>query len=86
MNLALGKSAEQLNPYNSQNEYSANRAVDGRKSDLSADGGECTVSSSSRTTTMWWVDLGTLQNIDHIFIQYATGNQVWGNYYPSIFY
>nr|XP_022308432.1 scavenger receptor class F member 1-like [Crassostrea virginica] len=36
---------------------------------------------------MWWVDLGTVQNIDHIFIQYATANRVWDeeNYYSSHF-
>ena len=85
-NLALGKPAWQVNPLSSDYENSANRAVDGRKSDLSKFVGECTSSSFGRTTAMWWVDLGTLQNIDHIFIQYATANRVWGNYYISIHY
>ena len=81
-NLALRKSAWQLNPINDDYKHSANNAVDGRKSDLSELGGECTASSSSRTTAMWWVDLGTLQSIHHIIIQYATGNQVSGNFHP----
>nr|XP_022306863.1 multiple epidermal growth factor-like domains protein 10 [Crassostrea virginica] len=36
---------------------------------------------------MWWVDLGTVQNINHIFIQYATNNRVWDekNYHSSSF-
>ena len=58
--------------------------MDGKKSDLSAFGVECTSSSFGRTTAMWWVDLGTEQNIHHIFIQYATSNLVWGDYYLSI--
>nr|XP_022292874.1 receptor-type tyrosine-protein phosphatase epsilon-like isoform X2 [Crassostrea virginica] len=86
-NLALGKSAWQLNPINDDYKHSANNVVDGRKSDLSELGGECTASSSSRTTAMWWVDLGTLQSIHHIIIQYATGNQVWDeeNYQSKYF-
>ena len=79
-NLALGKPAWQVNPLSSDYENSANRAVDGRKSDLSELGGECTASSVGRTTAMWWVDLGTLQSIHHIIIQYAAGNQVWGKF------
>ena len=83
-NLALGKSAWQLNPLSDYYKHSANNAVDGGKSDLSELGGECTASSVGRTTAMWWVDLGTLQSIHHIIIQYATGNQVWGNFHPSV--
>ena len=82
-NLALRKSAWQLNPIDNDFKHSANNAVDGKKSDLSELGGECTASSSSRTTAMWWVDLGTLQSIHHVIIQYSTGNQVWGNFHPS---
>ena len=82
-NLALGKSAWQLNPLsNYYKKSSAINAVDGRKSDLSELGRECTASSVSKTTAMWWVDLGTLQSIHSIIIQYATGNQVWGNFHP----
>ena len=81
-NLALGKSAWQLNPISNGYIFSANNSVDGRKSDLSVLGGECTASSVGRTTAMWWVDLGSLQNIHHIIIQHATGNQVWGNFHP----
>ncbi|XP_078329051.1 uncharacterized protein LOC144623935 isoform X1 [Crassostrea virginica] len=85
-NLALDKSAWQLNPLSDHYKYSANRTVDGRKSDLSELGGECTASSPS-TTARWWVDLGTVQSIHHLFILYATGNQVWDkeNYYSSYF-
>ena len=51
-NLALGKPAWQLNPISKNYKYSANNSVDGRKSDLSELGGECTASSNSRTTAM----------------------------------
>ncbi|XP_078328088.1 uncharacterized protein LOC144623522 [Crassostrea virginica] len=86
-NLALRKSAWQLNPIDDDFKHSANNAVDGKKSDLSELGGECTASSNSRTTAMWWVDIGSLQNIHHVIIQYATGNQVWDedNYQSKYF-
>ena len=76
-NLALGKSTWQLHPLIDA-KYSASRAVDGKKSNLAWYGGECTASAFFSSTTEWRVDLGNVQNIHHIFIQYATNNQVWG--------
>ncbi|XP_078309528.1 uncharacterized protein LOC111106256 [Crassostrea virginica] len=58
-------------------------AVDGRYSNLSADGGECTVTSlltslfTFRYTDEWRVDLGNVFSIHHIFIQYMTNNEPW---------
>lgn len=76
-NLALGKSTWQLHPLIGA-KYSASRAVDGKKSNLALYGGECTASAFFRSTAEWRVDLGNVQSIHHIFIQYATNNQVWG--------
>ena len=55
----------------------ADRAVDGRYTNLKWDGGQCAASSNIKTAE-WRVDLGDVQNIYRIFIQYVTGTDVWG--------
>ena len=51
--------------------------MDGRYTDLSVSGGQCAVSVFGPTVE-WRVDLGGVKYIHHVFIQYATGNKVWG--------
>ena len=80
-NLALRKKAWQNNSFYDRSKYvylGANRAVDGRKQNLSLEGGQCAVSKGSSPTSEWRVDLGGISSIHHIFIQYMTNNEAWG--------
>ena len=58
--------------------YPGELAVDGRYTDLDVWGGKCAASDGYRTTAEWRVDLGGVKYIHHVFIQYATNNNVWG--------
>lgn len=80
-NIALHKYAWQLYPF--PNQYTravitAALAVDGRKTDLSFNGGQCTQSAQERHVAHWHVDLGAVLGIHHITIYYRTDNVPWG--------
>lgn len=80
-NVALFKPANQLYPFDTENlKYDAANAVDGLKSDLSIDGGQCAVSAGGYATAIWRVDLGSIHYIDHITLYFLTENQPWGKY------
>ena len=55
----------------------AERAVDGRYTDLDVYRGQCAASDGGQTAE-WRVDLGGVRSIHHIVTHYATGNKVWG--------
>ena len=80
-NLALKKSTWQLHSFDNVHSL-GDRAVDGKRSNLTWAGGECSASAIGESTAEWRVDLGNVLSIHHIFIQYATNGQEWG----EIFY
>lgn len=84
VNIALNKQAYQQYPFLALNEkYEASNAVDGRKSDLTTEGGQCTISAAKHTAT-WWVNLTAILSIHHITIYFMTNNIELGKYSTSI--
>ena len=75
-NIALHKPAKEAFPYKHPN-VSPGNAVDGRKTDLSGLGGQCSLSDINKTTATWWVNLGSVLSIHHITIYYRTDNVAW---------
>uniref|UniRef100_K1QV60 Uncharacterized protein n=1 Tax=Magallana gigas TaxID=29159 RepID=K1QV60_MAGGI len=78
-NVALNKPAYQQNQWKPDDDtYDASNAVDGRKSDLTWNGGQCAV-SAARELAIWWVNLTSVHSIHHITIYFLTDTM------PSIF-
>lgn len=78
VNVALNKPAYQKNPL--KQNYSigdASNAVDGQKSDLTRNGGQCVVSGASETA-IWLVNLTSIHSIHNISVYYMTDNKPWG--------
>lgn len=78
MNVALNKPAYQQHPfYQNDNLGDASNAVDGKRSDLTRNGGQCVVSAGRETAT-WWVNLTSTHSIQNISIYFMTDNKPWG--------
>lgn len=77
VNIALNKPAHQLYPILGNDTFDASNAVDGWKSDLLYNGGQCAVSHNNETATLW-VDLNDVYSIHHITIYFKTDNVRWG--------
>ncbi|XP_062585670.1 multiple epidermal growth factor-like domains protein 10 [Saccostrea cucullata] len=80
-NIALSKTAWLQYPYVNQ-QWGADKAVDGRFTDRSPAGGQCTISGNVKTTATLWVDLGGLRSIHHVNFFYRTDNIIWGSSNP----
>lgn len=78
VNIALNKPANLQHPLiPDDNTHNASNAVDGRKSNLTWDGGQCSASAARETAT-WWVNLTGIRSIHHITIYYMVGQRPWG--------
>lgn len=83
-NIALHKPAFQQNTFTihqyepDAGRFDASNAVDGLKFNLTALGGQCTISANNKTTAIWWVNLTRFSNVHYITIYYRTDNRKWG--------
>lgn len=78
MNVALKKPAYQENAFfQNSNVGDASNAVDGKRSNLTRNGGQCVISGPRETAT-WWVNLTSTHNIQNISIYYMTDDEPWG--------
>ncbi|XP_061170909.1 uncharacterized protein LOC133180387 [Saccostrea echinata] len=77
LNLALRRPAWQQHNWPDSGkdvDWGAAKAVDGKYSDRSAGGNQCTISADKEQTAMWWVDLQRVVSISYINIYYRTDN------------
>ena len=75
----MKRPAWQLVPYTYTPGWGADKAVDGQYTNLSPWGYQCAISADANSKAMWWVELGGVFSIHHIFLQYRTDNIPWGN-------
>ncbi|XP_062613920.1 uncharacterized protein LOC134275677 [Saccostrea cucullata] len=77
-NFALNRQTWQSYQYNPNNTlFHSSKAVDGKWTDLSAWGGQCSISADGYSTSTWWVILDAIYSIHDIRIHYRTDNNLW---------
>lgn len=69
-NLALRKPTWENNPWPHNENFKTANAVDGKYTDRTAGGGQCTISDDGKHTAEWRVDLGSVVSIRRIDIYY----------------
>ncbi|XP_062598463.1 uncharacterized protein LOC134259880 [Saccostrea cucullata] len=76
-NLSYLKPTWQSTTHFDMESLGSDKAVDGLKSNLSWFGNQCAISSNSKTSATWWVDLQGILSIHHIVIYYRTDHFPW---------
>ena len=72
--MAFGKPVWENRRWQGNDSWTGEKAVDGRYTDRSAQGGQCIVSENGAYSATWRVDLGGVVSISHIDIHYRTDN------------
>ena len=73
-NLALHQPAWQESSYRSNT--GAERAVDGKYTNMHVYGGQCAVLKTWQQTAEWRVDLGGVKNIHHVCLHYPASKSI----------
>lgn len=79
--MALHQPTFQLNPV-----YTSRNLVDGKKTDLSLGGNQCTTTAENKAFAMWWVDLKNTRRIERIRVYSRRNDKKWGNFSSTVLY
>lgn len=85
-NLALNKYVWEDSPWKSDRNWRGRNAVDGKRDDRSANGGQCVISENGRNEATLRVDLGRMVSISHIDVYYRTENLQSMKYITNFFF
>lgn len=71
--MALHQPTFQLNAV-----YSSHNLVDGKKTDFSLGGNQCTTTADNQAFAMWWVNLKYTRRIERIRVYSRRDDKKWG--------
>lgn len=77
--MALHQPTFQLNPV-----YTSRNLVDGKKTDFSLGGNQCTTTAENKAFAMWWVDLKNTRRIERIRVYSRRNDKKWGNFSSTV--